>query len=382
MTRNICTRRPRPWTGLAVSLLLAATHLGSLPSLRADDASDVALEAVRRLKGMDLAANPSLRAAVENVADRLRGQPASVEVIRDFDLRSRAGHLVEFLRRHPEDAAAPDALRYLARTDARLVATLLGEPTPPPALIQAVGRSGQAEWNDRIESLLGGGSVPASLRAAALEALLQNEPGARRVAELAKKGGLQGALLDRAAEGLRAARWPAVRELAAGLGRGAAAQPATPGAPPKQQVLQTHGDVARGAQLIRRDTVGCLACHKIRGEGIDFGPQLTEIGAKLGKDALYDSIVEPSAGIGFGYEGWLIATQDGEEFVGLVASETDAEIVLRQAGGNTVRVRKADILRKDKQSQSLMPAGLADNLGVQGLADVIAYLASLRPPAP
>ncbi|MEY3276508.1 MAG: hypothetical protein RL153_1776, partial [Verrucomicrobiota bacterium] len=196
MTRNICTRRPRPWTGLAVSLLLAATHLGSLPSLRADDASDVALEAVRRLKGMDLAANPSLRAAVENVADRLRGQPASVEVIRDFDLRSRAGHLVEFLRRHPEDAAAPDAIRYLARTDARLVATLLGEPTPPPALIQAVGKSGQADWNDRIESLLVGGSVPASLRAAALEALLQNEPGARRVAELAKKGGLQGALLD------------------------------------------------------------------------------------------------------------------------------------------------------------------------------------------
>ena len=173
-----------------------------------------------------------------------------------------------------------------------------------------------------------------------------------------------------------------MRDLAAGLGRGAAAQPATPGAPPKQQVLQAHGDVARGAQLIRRDTVGCLACHKIRGEGIDFGPQLTEIGAKLGKDALYDSIVEPSAGIGFGYEGWLVATQDGEEFVGLLSSETDAEVVLKQAGGNTVRVRKADVLRKDKQAQSLMPAGLADNLGVQGLADVIAYLASLRPPAP
>jgi len=382
MTRHTRTSRFRPWAALGLSGFLALAPWCPPALARADDTSDVALEAVRRLKGMDLSANPSLRAAVENIADRLRGQPASVEVIRDFDLRSRAGHLVEFLRHHPEDAAAPEAIRYLARADARLLDPLLGSPTAPPPLLKAIARSGQPEWNDRLEALLAVAAAPASVRESALDALLQNEPGARRVAEMARKGSLQGPLLDRAAEGLRSARWPAVRELASGLGRGPAAQAGTPGAPPKPRVLEAHGDVARGAQLIRRDTVGCLACHKIRGEGADFGPALTEIGAKLGKEALYDAIVEPSAGIGFGYEGWLVATRDGEEFVGLVSSETDQELVLKQAGGNLVRLRKPDVLRKDKQAQSLMPAGLADNLGVQGLADVLAYLASLRPPTP
>ena len=379
MTRHTRPSQPRPWSGLAVALallLLAPVHG------RPDDASDVALEAVRRLKGTDLSANPALRAAVENVADRLRGQPASVEVIRDFDLRSRAGHLVEFLAAHPEDAAAPDALRYLARIDPALPGKLLASQAVPPALLKAIGRSGQPEWNDRLASLLSSPAAPAGVREAAMDALIQNEPGARAVAEVARKGGLPAPLLDRAAEGLRNARWPAVRELAVGLGRGPAAQPSTPGAPPRERVLKAHGDVARGAQLLRRDSVGCLACHKVRAEGADFGPALTEIGSKLGKDALYDAIVEPSAGIGFGYEGWLVVTRDGDEHVGMVASETDSELVLKQAGGNSVRIRKADVARKDKQAQSLMPAGLADNLGVQGLADVLAYLATLRAPAP
>ena len=349
---------------------------------RADDSSDVALEAVRRLKGMDLSSNPALRSAVENVADRLRGQAASVEVIRDFDLRSRAAHLVDFVSAHPEDPAAADALRYLARVDAGLATKLLAPSTVPPALLAAIGRSGQPEWNERIGAMLANPSSPAGMRDAALDAMVQNEPGARHVAELARKGALPGPLIDRAASALRNARWPAVRELASGLGHGPGAGPAPAGAPPKDKVLHTPGDVARGAQWVRRDSVGCLACHKIRAEGADFGPQLTEIGSKLGKEALYDAIVEPSAGIGFGYEGWLVVTRDGDELVGMVASETDKELVLKQAAGNTVRVAKADIARKEKHAASLMPAGLADSLGVQGLADVLAYLASLRAPSP
>ena len=43
--------------------------------------------------------------------------------------------------------------------------------------------------------------------------------------------------------------------------------------------------------------MGCSKCHQINGTGTDFGPNLSEIGAKLAKKALYETILDPSAGI-------------------------------------------------------------------------------------
>jgi len=115
---------------------------------------------------------------------------------------------------------------------------------------------------------------------------------------------------------------------------------------------------------------------------VSFGPNLTEIGAKLGKEALYNAIVDPSAGISFGFEAWLLTFRDGEEVLGLISSETEREIVMKVPGGQTFRYPTKDVLRREKQAQSIMPSGLYEGLSTQDFADLLAYLASLKPAAP
>ena len=42
-------------------------------------------------------------------------------------------------------------------------------------------------------------------------------------------------------------------------------------------------------------TSGCLGCHKIGENGNTLGPNLTEIGDRLGKDAIARTLVNPTS---------------------------------------------------------------------------------------
>jgi hypothetical protein len=48
------------------------------------------------------------------------------------------------------------------------------------------------------------------------------------------------------------------------------------------------------------------------------------------------------------------------------------------AGGASTTVKKADIVRKEEMKDSLMPPGLAAAVGPQGLADLVAWLQTLK----
>jgi putative heme-binding domain-containing protein len=130
--------------------------------------------------------------------------------------------------------------------------------------------------------------------------------------------------------------------------------------------------------VFRNERAACAQCHRVGNEGIDYGPALSQIGAKLGKRALYESILQPSAGISFGFEGWVLETADGEELFGIIQSETDDEISLRQAGGIVTRVPKKEVVAREKQRLSVMPEGLAQSLSVEELVDLVEYLSALR----
>src|SRR5262249_42247821 len=128
----------------------------------------------------------------------------------------------------------------------------------------------------------------------------------------------------------------------------------------------------------RRETVGCIRCHQINGEGVDFGPNLSEIGTKLGKDAIYESILDPSAGISFGYEAWQIELQNGDEVFGLIASETADEVAVKIQTRVVNPYKKSDVIKREKQKLSIMPAGLQQTMSTQDLVDLVEYLSSLK----
>ena len=124
----------------------------------------------------------------------------------------------------------------------------------------------------------------------------------------------------------------------------------------------------------------CGKCHVVNGEGKEVGPNLSEIGGKLGKDALLISILDPSAGISHNYESYSAVTDDGKSISGVLVSKTDSEIVLKDINAIAHTLKAAGVDEFKKLPTSLMPADLQKLMSPQDLVDVVAYLLTLKKP--
>jgi len=144
-----------------------------------------------------------------------------------------------------------------------------------------------------------------------------------------------------------------------------------------EALLTRSGSVDKGRQIFRAPEFTCVNCHVAEKVGNDFGPGLSEIGKKLGKDALYDAILNPSAGISFDYEGWNITLNSGDEITGIVLSRTETHWSVKNLLGQIQEIPIDDIFEKQKMSTSLMPSGLGALLGPEKLVDLVAYLSTL-----
>ena len=122
----------------------------------------------------------------------------------------------------------------------------------------------------------------------------------------------------------------------------------------------------------------CQTFRIVKGEGTDFGPALSEIGDKLPKEAIYEAIIHPNAGISFGYEGYILEMKDGSRAVGIIASETEDEISLKMPEGVAVNYDKAEVVSKTQMENSLMPPNLDKVMSEQELVDLVEYLTSLK----
>ena len=122
----------------------------------------------------------------------------------------------------------------------------------------------------------------------------------------------------------------------------------------------------------------CAVCHKVNTVGYDFGPGLSEIGSKLPKESLLESIVHPSAGIGFGYEGWILKMKDGSTLSGIIASKTETDIDIKFPGGAHKQLKTSDVLALTQMKQSMMTEGLYSNMLTQELANLLEYLSGLK----
>ncbi len=122
----------------------------------------------------------------------------------------------------------------------------------------------------------------------------------------------------------------------------------------------------------------CASCHKVNDQGSDVGPELTLIQKKFDHEALLDAIINPSAGIVFGYEPWLITTEEGESFYGFLVSDGEKAVVIKDIAGTKHVVDVGIIRSRKKQDNSLMPEPSSLGLTQQNLADVTEYLMTLK----
>ncbi len=76
------------------------------------------------------------------------------------------------------------------------------------------------------------------------------------------------------------------------------------------------------------------------------------------------------------YLTYVVLTKGGENLVGLMADENARTITLRQANGNQMVVPRANIESVYPQTWSIMPEGFEEKLSLQGMADLLEYLAA------
>jgi putative heme-binding domain-containing protein len=142
------------------------------------------------------------------------------------------------------------------------------------------------------------------------------------------------------------------------------------------RATEFKGDVSRGAELFKKQN--CLACHTTANGQVPKGPHLVDIGKRSKKTELLESVVKPSAKIAQGFDTYLFQSVQGKVYSGFVTGESAMEVQIRQTNGVPVILKKKDIDERVKSEGSMMPVGLANNLTPEQLADLVAYLQSLK----
>ena len=161
---------------------------------------------------------------------------------------------------------------------------------------------------------------------------------------------------------------------------------------PEERRVQRLGRVIRPAALLalsgNADTgrklfttsqaTQCRNCHKVAGAGKSVGPDLDGIGKKYGRRELLDQILNPSRKIDPKYLTYIVETTAGRVFTGLLVSRTDKQVVLRNAKNEQTVIPADEIEELVTQRKSLMPELLLKDMTAQQVADLLAFLASLK----
>ncbi len=134
-------------------------------------------------------------------------------------------------------------------------------------------------------------------------------------------------------------------------------------------------DVSAGREMFAKS---CSACHRVNGAGGKIGPDLSAIKNKFDRRTLLENIIDPNAGIVFGYEAWTVNLKDGQSLFGFLVADSPERVTLRDLSGRDHVIESPRILTRKKQEGSVMPSPVALGLSGQDIANVSAYLMSVR----
>src|SRR5262249_9078519 len=84
-------------------------------------------------------------------------------------------------------------------------------------------------------------------------------------------------------------------------------------------ILTLKGDATRGRKLFYQEGgAQCFTCHRVKGEGKDFGPDLSAIGKKYSRAQLLENILEPSKTIDAQFVAYTVETKSELSHTGFV----------------------------------------------------------------
>jgi len=136
------------------------------------------------------------------------------------------------------------------------------------------------------------------------------------------------------------------------------------------------GDAGRG-RLLFEGKAECSTCHRVHGRGPRLAPDLSDIGAIRTPAALQRALLDPTGSMMPINRPARAVTRDGRTIRGRRLNEDTYTVQLIDEMERLVSLDKADLVALELADTSPMPS-VADRLSGDELADIVAYLLSLR----
>ena len=348
---------------------------------RTDEARDDAIivRAIERMEGFDHNSNPKVKAAVQRHIQRSVGSPDYLQLLKRYRPEGMQEKIEQVLMGDDLSAAveAAKVMCELPEGPKRLRAILASENTKDALhMAHVLGLLGNGRSSSILSSYAGNAKTPYDVRRECVVGLAKSFSGEYALLEIAKQKLLvpdtrllAGALLSRARGGN-------IKEQAAKILPQPALKDQKPLAP-LDKLAGMKGDSAAGLKLFR-GVATCANCHVVGEHGKEVGPNLSEIGSKLSREAMLTSILDPSAGISHNYENYTVLTDTGQLISGIKVSESDREVVIRTAEAIDRRIPQAEIETLKKNEKSIMPDNLHHAFDQKGLIDIIEYMVTLK----
>jgi len=147
------------------------------------------------------------------------------------------------------------------------------------------------------------------------------------------------------------------------------------------------GDAAHGKELFFGDG-NCSLCHMVSGKGGRLGPDLTGVAGSRTRDAIIDSIRNPSRRLAWGlteatkefpqeYESVTVVTADGKQIKGVTLNEDSFTVQIMDPAEHIYLLEKAKLKSFRKSRESAMPRYNTDVLSDKDVEDLVAFMASM-----
>ena len=348
---------------------------------RTDEARDDAIivRAIERMEGFNYNSNPQVKDAIKRHIQRSAGGPDYLQLLKRYRPEGMQEKIEQVLMGDDLSLAveAAKVMGDLPEGPKRLRAILSSENTKDAMHIaQVLGLLGNGRSSKILSDFAASAKTPYELRRECVASLAKSYSGEEALLEIAKQKKLvpdtrllAGALLSRA-------RGDNIKEEAAKVLPQPALKDQKPLAP-LDKLAGMKGDSAAGQKLFR-GVATCANCHVIGEHGKEVGPNLSEIGSKLSREAMLGSILDPSAGISHNYENYTVLTDTGQLISGIKVSESDSEVVIRTADAIDRRIPQDEIEMLKKNEKSIMPDNLHHAFDQQGLIDIVEYMVTLK----
>ncbi len=335
------------------------------------------LYALKHMDAANTTLSPAVRTALNKTLDQYKGRLEYVELVSRFKLEDRAPDLLVQSLQTPDSLTGKESMKALlewGKVD--LIEKIIAQHKKEE--VQAIVKSMRPYISREktmllMERIFQDTTQELDNRKLAIRAYGGPWDSENKLLALAKENKIP-ADLQVAAAGVFQSAWRAnIREDGAKYLKIPGSKEGAP-LPNVSQLIDKTGTIANGKTVF---TNTCSNCHQINGEGTKFGPNLSEIGSKLSKQAMYTSILFPDQGIGFGYEGYVFKMKDGSQAFGMIVSETEDKVEVRYMATQQT-LDPTQIASRAKQETSMMPSNLQTLMTEQELVDLVEYLQSLK----